>query len=280
MIVMVLSGAMLTHGNLLANLQQSTQALDTVRPSDVMFGILPLFHIFGLNVMLGTALLQGATTVLVQRFDPSTALDTLAERGVTVIPGAPPLWLAFSHFDEAPADAFANVRMALTGAAKMPEEAMRRLHTKFGLTLLEGYGLTEAAPVVTSSAGLEQRVGSVGKVLDGVQDLRNAGISNGRPAALVLLYLDDLSHRDIGEVLGISARQADELAREVQCLGGAASVAEPVDGSPGEHTLRDGVCGPRQGRPHRVEVRHHRLVLANSLFEVHAHVSRRVPQRA
>ena len=99
----------------------------------------------------------------------SSDLDTLAERGVTVIPGAPPLWLAFSHFDEAPADAFADVRMALTGAAKMPEEAMRRLHTKFGLTLLEGYGLTEASPVVTSSAGLEQRVGSVGKVLDGVQ---------------------------------------------------------------------------------------------------------------
>jgi long-chain acyl-CoA synthetase len=161
--------AMLSHGNLLSNLRQSTQALDTIGPDDVVYGILPLFHIFGLNVMLGTSLLQGATVVLVQRFDPSTALDTLSERGVTVVPGAPPLWLAFSHFDDAPADAFAKVRLALTGAAKMPEEAMRRLHSKFGLSLLEGYGLTEASPVVTSSAGMEQRVGSVGKVLDGVQ---------------------------------------------------------------------------------------------------------------
>jgi long-chain acyl-CoA synthetase len=86
-----------------------------------------------------------------------------------VIPGAPPLWLAFSHFDDAPADSFATVRLALTGAAKMPEEAIRRLKDRFGLELAEGYGLTEASPVVTSSAGLPLKVGSVGKALDGVE---------------------------------------------------------------------------------------------------------------
>jgi long-chain acyl-CoA synthetase len=128
-----------------------------------------MFHIFGLNVVLGLSLARGAAVVLVQRFDPFTAIETIAERRVTVIPGAPPLWLAFSHFDEAPADTFANVRLALTGAAKMPEEAMRRLHERFGLVLLEGYGLTEASPIVTSSAGMAQRVGSVGKVLQGIE---------------------------------------------------------------------------------------------------------------
>jgi long-chain acyl-CoA synthetase len=127
-----------------------------------------MFHIFGLNVVLGFSLASGATVVLVQRFDPSTALDTIRERGITVIPGAPPLWLAFSHFDDAPADSFATVRLALTGAAKMPEEAIRRLSDQFGIQLAEGYGLTEASPVVTSSAGLPIRVGSVGKVLDGI----------------------------------------------------------------------------------------------------------------
>jgi len=133
--------------------------------------VLPLFHIFGLNVVLGLTLARGATVVLVQRFDPSTALDTIRERGVTVVPGAPPLWLAFSHFDDAPADSFATVRLALTGAAKMPEEALRRLKDRFGLDVHEGYGLTEASPVVTSSAGMPVRYGSVGKVLDGI-DIR------------------------------------------------------------------------------------------------------------
>ena len=160
--------AMLSHGNLQTNIDQGQQA-DGVVAADVVYGVLPMFHIFGLNVVLGLSLARGATVVLVQRFDPSTALDTIRERQVTVIPGAPPLWLAFSHFDDAPADSFASVRLALTGAAKMPEEANRRLTDRFGLVLREGYGLTEASPVVTSSAGITPKVGSVGKVLDGVQ---------------------------------------------------------------------------------------------------------------
>jgi long-chain acyl-CoA synthetase len=160
--------AMLSHGNLQANIDQGRSAAGRITSDDVVYGVLPMFHIFGLNVVLGLSLANGATIVLVQRFDPSTALDTIRERGITVIPGAPPLWLAFSHFDDAPADSFATVRLALTGAAKMPEEAMRRLEDRFGLQLSEGYGLTEASPVVTSSAGLPLKIGSVGRVLGGV----------------------------------------------------------------------------------------------------------------
>jgi long-chain acyl-CoA synthetase len=118
--------------------------------------------------VLGLALHAGATVVLVQRFDPFTALETIRERNVTVIPGAPPMWLAFSHFDDAPTDSFDGVRVALTGAAKMPEEAMRRLHDRFGLDLAEGYGMTEASPAITSSVGFPMRYGSVGKVLEGM----------------------------------------------------------------------------------------------------------------
>ncbi|MCE9621151.1 MAG: AMP-binding protein [Actinomycetia bacterium] len=163
--------AMLSHGNLQSNLDQSSST-DGIKASDVVYGVLPLFHIFGLNVVIGLGLARGATLVMVQRFDPFTALETIRDRKVTIIPGAPPLWLAFSHMDDMsafPADSFATVRLALTGAAKMPEEAMRRLKERFGLTLLEGYGLTEASPVVTSSAGMDVKVGSVGKVLDGIQ---------------------------------------------------------------------------------------------------------------
>jgi long-chain acyl-CoA synthetase len=179
--------AMLSHGNLSANLEQG-RSTDGINAADVVYGVLPMFHIFGLNVVLGLTLARGATVVLVQRFDPYTALETIAERGVTVIPGAPPLWLAFSHFDSAPADSFATVRLALTGAAKMPEEPTRRLHERFGITLREGYGLTEASPVVTSSAGMTIKVGSVGKVLDGIQ------------VRLVDEHGDDALEGDAGEI--------------------------------------------------------------------------------
>ncbi len=160
--------AMLSHGNLLSNLEQGRAARVGIESGDVVYGVLPMFHIFGLNVVLGLGLYAGATVVLVQRFDPFTALETIRERGITVMPGAPPMWLAFSHFDDAPADSFAGVRVALTGAAKMPEEAMRRLRDRFGLELAEGYGMTEASPAVTSSVGFPIRFGSVGKVLEGI----------------------------------------------------------------------------------------------------------------
>ena len=160
--------AMLTHGNLSSNLEQSRSS-GRFESSDVVFGVLPLHHIFGLNVMLGQTLAAGASIVLVHRFDPSTLIDTIEERGVTVVPGAPPLWVALSQFSSAPPNAFAGVRLALTGASKMPEDAAAAFEARFGIPILEGYGLTEASPVVTTSAGIEVRPGSVGRVLAGIE---------------------------------------------------------------------------------------------------------------
>lgn len=161
--------AMLSHGNLRSNIDQVLAAPERLTSSDVVYGLLPTYHIMGLNVVLGVALAVGATVVLVQRFDPSTMVETIKERGVTVIPGAPPMWTSLVQLDGLGPEDFAGVRLALTGAAKMPEAAMRELHDRLGLTLFEGYGLTEASPVVTSSVGAPPRIGSVGRVIDGVE---------------------------------------------------------------------------------------------------------------
>ncbi len=161
--------AMLSHGNLLANIDQELAGLDHTTADDIVYAVLPLFHIFGLNVALGTSLAAGATVLLVQRFDPATAVQSIVQREVTVVPGAPPMWVAFSHFDELPADAFRSVRLALSGASRLAPTVAERFRERFGVELREGYGLTEAAPVVTSSAGIPARPGSVGKTLVGVE---------------------------------------------------------------------------------------------------------------
>jgi long-chain acyl-CoA synthetase len=161
--------AILTHRNLLANIEQNRRMPDHVRADDVVFGVLPVFHIFGLNVVIGMSLDAGASIVLVQRFDPVTAIETIGQRGVTVVPGAPPVWVAWSMLEGFGTSHFATVRLALTGAARTPPEVADRLAEKFGITLREGYGLTEASPVVTSSVGVEPRRESVGRVVPGVE---------------------------------------------------------------------------------------------------------------
>jgi long-chain acyl-CoA synthetase len=86
--------AMLSHGNLRSNLDQLSQ-VRKLDGTDVVYGVLPLFHIFGLNVVLAYSLMRGSSIVLIERFDPMTAVETIRDRKVPLIPGAPPFWRAF-----------------------------------------------------------------------------------------------------------------------------------------------------------------------------------------
>ncbi|WP_394939914.1 AMP-binding protein [uncultured Ilumatobacter sp.] len=160
--------ARLTHGNNHANVEQS-KAIDILQPSDLIYGVLPLFHIFGLNIVMTAGLAVGATVMLVQRFDPHTAAESISGRKVTVVPGAPAMWTAFTHFDELPADTFASVRVALSGASKLPVATFHAMRDRFGVEVAEGYGLTETSATVTTSLGAPIRPGSVGRAFDGVE---------------------------------------------------------------------------------------------------------------
>ena len=163
--------AMLTHANLLSNIEQAqSQEGQEVLPTDVALGVLPMFHIFGLNVVLGISLYAGASIVLVERFDPVSAVETIRDRKVTVVAGAPTMYAAMMALPRATARDLASVRLALTGAAPLPPEVANGFADHFNLPLRQGYGLTEASPVVTSSSlDGEPRPYSIGQVLPGVE---------------------------------------------------------------------------------------------------------------
>lgn len=162
--------AMLTHGNLLANLDQC-QALPgrSQGADDVVLGVLPFFHIFGLNVVLGLSFLAGASVLLIERFDPQSALEAIANHGVTVVSGAPTMWAAWASLTGTRPTALATVRLATSGAAKLDVQVQRAIRDRFGVEVMEGYGLTEASPVVTSGTGLSAPEGSIGVPLPGLR---------------------------------------------------------------------------------------------------------------
>ena len=162
--------AMLTHRNLLSNLEQ-VQALPgrSQTSDDVVFGVLPLFHIFGLNVVLGVTFVAGASVLLIERFDPQTALESIATHGVTIVSGAPAMWAAWASLPGTRPTALATVRLAASGAAKLDVQVQRTIKERFGVDVNEGYGLTEAAPVVTSGTGHAAPEGSIGVPLPGLR---------------------------------------------------------------------------------------------------------------
>ncbi|MDQ3475390.1 MAG: AMP-binding protein [Actinomycetota bacterium] len=165
-------GAMLPHRALLANLDQCS----TLRPApmtgaDVVLLALPLFHVYGLNAALGMLARTGATGILIERFDVATSLMVMTDQRVTNVPGAPPMyvsWLAQADREQL-ARAFAEVRLATSGAAPLPADALDAMRA-LGVAVHEGYGLTETAPVLTSSLATGRiKTGSIGQAIPGVE---------------------------------------------------------------------------------------------------------------
>jgi long-chain acyl-CoA synthetase len=163
-------GATLTHGNLRANHAQIAATRLRLEEQDCVLGVLPLFHIFALNVVLAYGLARGASVLLLERFGPLEALRAVARRRATVLAGAPLMYRAWADLPEQETFDLACVRYAVSGAAALPPEVQMRFTERFGVPLWQGYGLTETAPVLTTTAmGGGPKPGSVGRPVPDVQ---------------------------------------------------------------------------------------------------------------
>ena len=163
-------GAMLSHRALLANLEQLSRIeAHVVAPDDVVLLVLPLFHVYGLNAGLGMTARAGATGVVAERFDPVETLDLVRRHRVTNIIGAPPMYVAWSMLPEL-GQAMATLRLAVSGAAPLPPEVLAAMREATGHDIYEGYGLTETAPVLTTTLCSDTaKPGSIGRPVPGVQ---------------------------------------------------------------------------------------------------------------
>jgi len=165
--------AMLSHGNLCANLRQMLGIPEIFRPDDVGLVALPLFHVFGLNVALGLGLATGAALVLETRFDPAASVHAVHDLGVTTLLGVPAMFAAWADAPEDGANGvspLAGVRRAISGAAALDADVALRFEQRYGVPVWQGYGMTEASPAISTSLGTgRNRPGSVGRPLPGVE---------------------------------------------------------------------------------------------------------------
>ncbi|MBL0746111.1 class I adenylate-forming enzyme family protein [Nocardioides baculatus] len=162
--------AMLSHRALLANVEQvASVEPPMMHGDDVVLGVLPLFHVYGLNAVLGGVLRHRARLLLVESFEPQAVLDLIDDEACSVVPIAPPVfvhWLPDEHLRER----LGPVRLVLSGSAPLEARVIEEFTSITGIPVHQGYGLTEASPVVTSTlCSRAPRPGSVGAALPGIE---------------------------------------------------------------------------------------------------------------
>jgi long-chain acyl-CoA synthetase len=167
-------GAELTHCNLVLNalgcnrlFQNSADAPDT------MLVALPLFHTFGATVLMNGGFASGSTLVLVPRFTGEVALQAMIDHEVTMFAGVPTMYWAFLHSVDETVDVArikSRLRLAISGGAALPLQILDDFAERFGVGILEGYGLSETSPVATfNHLGRPAKAGSIGQALWGVE---------------------------------------------------------------------------------------------------------------
>ncbi|TBW35381.1 long-chain fatty acid--CoA ligase [Siculibacillus lacustris] len=159
-------GAMLTHANLTANAEQirlwiPDGAIAAGQPR--MLGVLPLFHVFAMTVVMNFGLRMGAELILLPRFELDQVLDTIERKKPTLFPGVPTIYTALNAAAAKGKRDLSSIEFCISGGAPLPLDVKTRFESLTGCRLVEGYGLSEASPVVTCNPVTgETKVGSIG----------------------------------------------------------------------------------------------------------------------
>ncbi|MEO6060455.1 MAG: long-chain fatty acid--CoA ligase [Thermoflexales bacterium] len=144
-------GAMLSHGNLVANalmVKSWSRARDA---HEIMLGVIPFFHVYGLTVGMNMSVASAATMVLLPRFDLIDVLTTIDKERPTLFPGVPTMYIAINNHKSIKDYDLRSVQACISGAAPLPLEVAKTFEALSGGKLVEGYGLSEASPVASSN---------------------------------------------------------------------------------------------------------------------------------
>lgn len=156
--------AVLTHRNLRSNAAQSAAWVPDLRRGDeVFYGVLPLFHAYGLTLCMTTAISVGARIVLFPTFEVGMVMDAIRRTPPTFLPAVPPIYDALARATARAGIDLSSLRNAISGAMALPASTVLRWEEATGGILVEGYGMTESSPIsIGNPMGPRRRVGTVG----------------------------------------------------------------------------------------------------------------------
>ncbi|WP_430509254.1 long-chain-fatty-acid--CoA ligase [Gottfriedia solisilvae] len=162
-------GAVITHRNIIENVNDFSSMID-LDESDKMIAVLPMFHSFCLTICVNMILLNGATTIIVPKFNPIELVDIIKKEKATLIAAVPTIYNYINQLSNVSSVDFTSLRACISGGSSIPIELLQSLQDKFKLNMLEGYGLSETSPVLTFNPyGGLCKPGSVGVDLPSVK---------------------------------------------------------------------------------------------------------------
>jgi long-chain acyl-CoA synthetase len=186
-------GAMLTHQNLSANARQVMGIDPHPHEPDRILGVLPLFHVFANTCVLNRTVLNGGCIVMLPRFDAGQVLAAIGRTRATALPGVPTMYQALLDHPKISTTDFASLRVCISGGAPLSAELKARFEAATGAVVVEGYGLSESAGVISANpyegAG---KPGTIGQPIPGTHVMLvdkidpHSPVAEGEPGEIVV----------------------------------------------------------------------------------------------
>ncbi|MBT4357986.1 MAG: long-chain fatty acid--CoA ligase [Proteobacteria bacterium] len=160
-------GAMLTQGNLSANVSQMQLWYGELdQTQEKVLGILPFFHVFAMTAVMNFAIASGAQMILLPRYELKQTLNTIHKKKPTIFPAVPTIYASINQATNLSKFDLSTIRFCISGGAPLPLEVKETFERLTGCRLVEGYGLSETAPVATCNAMRDlNKPGSIGQVM-------------------------------------------------------------------------------------------------------------------
>lgn len=156
-------GAMLTHANIVANVEQASLWLGCEEGKDKMLGVIPFFHVFAMTAVMNLGVKRAMEIIALPRFNLEQTLHLIQKKKPTIFPAVPAIYNGINNFKKLKNFDLSSLRFCISGGAPLPAEVKKRFEEKTGSIVVEGYGLTESSPVLCCNPpNGENKAGSIG----------------------------------------------------------------------------------------------------------------------